>query len=315
MKILIVASGNHASFAPFVLEQMEALQKAGHTVFPFPVNGHGPLGYLNNLWLLKATIREFSPDIIHAHYGLSGLLCTLQHQVPVVVTYHGSDINGRLVRPLSRLTMRRAAYNIFVSETLQKTALHSNNQAIKQSSNQTVLPCGVNLDCFAPADRQEARKQLNLKPEGRYILFSSAFDNEIKNAPLAQAACTLLPDTTLLELRNRSRKEVALLMNAADLLLITSHSEGSPQVVKEALACNLPVVSTDVGDIAPLLASTHGGVIADPTPQALASAMTPFLDTPQRTHARENMGSYDNSHIAKQLIIIYNNTLIHSHSK
>ena len=131
MKILLVASGNHSSIAPFVLEQMEALQKAGHTVFPFTVNGHGPLGYLSNLWPLKVTIRKFEPDIIHAHYGLCGLFSTLQHQVPVVVTYHGSDINSRCIRPLSRLAMRRAAFNIFVSETLQKLALHSNNRTIR----------------------------------------------------------------------------------------------------------------------------------------------------------------------------------------
>jgi glycosyltransferase involved in cell wall biosynthesis len=314
MKILIVASGNHANIAPFVKEQMEALQKAGHTVFPFTVNGHGPLGYLSNLWPLKVTIRKFEPDIIHAHYGLCGLFSTLQHQVPVVVTYHGSDINSRCIRPLSRLAMRRAAFNIFVSETLQNTALHSYNQTIKQSNNQAVLPCGVDLDRFAPIPREDARKKLGLLPEGHYVLFSGAFDNEIKNAPLAQASCALLPDTTLLELRNRSREEVALLMNAADVLLVTSRHEGSPQVVKEALACNLPVVSTDVGDIATLLSSTQGGSIAEATPQALATAMEPFLDAPHRTQARENMGPYGNTLIASQLCTIYNQTITHNRS-
>ncbi len=314
MKILIVASGNHANIAPFVKEQMEALQKAGHTVFPFTVNGHGPLGYLSNLWPLKVTIRKFEPDIIHAHYGLCGLFSTLQHQVPVVVTYHGSDINSRCIRPLSRLAMRRAAFIIFVSETLQNTALHSNNQTIKQSNNQTVLPCGVDLDRFAPIPREDARKKLGLLPEGHYVLFSGAFDNEIKNAPLAQASCALLPDTTLLELRNRSREEVALLMNAADVLLVTSRHEGSPQVVKEALACNLPVVSTDVGDIATLLSSTQGGSIAEATPQALATAMEPFLDAPHRTQAREKMGPYSNTLIASQLCTIYNQTITHNRS-
>lgn len=312
MKILLVASGNHSSIAPFVLEQMEALQKAGHTVFPFTVNGHGPLGYLSNLWPLKVTIRKFEPDIIHAHYGLCGLFSTLQHQVPVVVTYHGSDINSRCIRPLSRLAIRRATYNIFVSEALQKTAFHSNTRAIKQSSNQTILPCGVALDRFTPLSREDARKQLGLLPEGRYVLFAGAFDNEIKNAPLAKAACALLPNTELLELHNRSREEVALLMNAADVLLVTSRHEGSPQVVKEALACNLPVVSTDVGDIATMLSSTQGGVITDATPQALADAMAPFLNTPHRTHAREKMEPYSNTRIASQLCTIYNRAKTHN---
>lgn len=302
MKILIVASGNHASVAPFVLEQMEALREAGNSVFLFTVNGHGPFGYLANLWLLKATVKKFSPDIVHAHYGLCGLLCTLQHRTPVVVTYHGSDINSRTVLPLSRLAMRRAAYNLFVSQTLQEKAFRSVSRPLHHTA---VLPCGVNLDKFSPINREEARNQLGLQSEGHYVLFSGAFANEIKNAPLAKAACALLPGTELLELDNRSREEVALMMNAADVLLVTSHREGSPQAVKEALACNLPVVSVNVGDIAALLSLTHGGTITDPTPQSLANAMAQFLDTSQRTHAREQMNGYSNSRIAAQLCSLY----------
>ena len=307
MKILIVVSGNHSSIAPFVLEQMDALREAGNIVFPYTVNGHGPLGYLNNLWPLKVLIRKFQPDIIHAHYGLCGLLCTLQHQVPVVITYHGSDINSRCILPLSRLAMRHAACNIFVSHTLIKPQFKIHNSKLK------ILPCGVNFNMFVPIDRTEARKQLGLSPEGHYVLFAGAFDNKVKNAPLAQAACASLPQAELLEIHNRSREEVVLLMNAADLLLVTSHHEGSPQVVKEALACNLPVVSINVGDIASMLASTHGGVIAEPTPQALATAMVPFLDTPQRTHARNQMTPYDNTHIATQLCTIYNQLIPTNH--
>lgn len=302
MKILIVASGNHEHIAPFVTEQMEALREAGNTVFLYTVHGHGPLGYLNNLWPLKALIRKFSPDIVHAHYGLCGLFCTLQREVPVVVTYHGSDINSRCIRPLSRLAMRRATYNIFVSESLLTQSL-SHSATLKKA---LVLPCGVDLDRFSPLPREEARERLGLLPQGHYALFSGAFSNEIKNAPLAQAACDLLPGTTLLELHNRSREEVSLLMNAADVLLVTSRHEGSPQVVKEALACNLPVVSTDVGDIATMLSTTKGGVIANPTPQDLASAMEPFLNTPHRTHARERMDNYSITYIASQLCSIYN---------
>lgn len=300
MKILIVASGNHEHVAPFVTEQMEALREAGNTVFLYTVHGHGPLGYLNNLWPLKALIRKFSPDVVHAHYGLCGLFCTLQREVPVVVTYHGSDINSRCIRPLSRLAMRRAAYNIFVSESLIRPDFKI------QKSKFRILPCGVDLDKFSPIQREEARTQLGLLPQGRYVLFSGAFSNGVKNAPLAQAACDLLPKAALLELHNRSREEVALLMNAADVLLVTSRHEGSPQVVKEALACNLPVVSTNVGDIATMLSTTQGGTIANPTPQDLAAAMEPFLNTPQRTHARERMDIYSITHIASQLCSIYN---------
>lgn len=300
MRILIVASGNHKQVAPFVVEQAEALRKEGNTVDLFLVKGHGIIGYLGNLKTLKAVMRQFNPDIIHAHYGLSGLLCTLQKKVPVVVTYHGSDLNSRHTRPLCQLAMRRAAYNIFVNAALQEKSHLTSQKSM-------VLPCGIDLNLFAPASHVNARQQLGLNPNGRYVLFTGAFKNKVKNAPLAKAACSLIPNTELLELCNRSRQEVALLMNAANVLLVTSFHEGSPQVVKEALACNLPVVSVDAGDIATMLHSTQGGIISQPTPQDLASKMMPFLDSMQRTHAREYMNTFDNAHIASQICSIYKN--------
>lgn len=299
MRILIVASGNHKYVAPFVAEQAKALQQTGNDVLIYLIKGHGIVGYLRNLKKLRMTILQFAPDIIHAHYGLSGLLCTLQHTTPVVVTYHGSDLNSRGTLLLCRLAMRKAAYNIFVNESLWK-------KRTKATKNTIILPCGIDTQLFSPSDRAEARRQLGLQPDGLYILFSGAFNNKVKNAPLAKEACLLIPNVELLELCDRSRKEVALLMNAADVLLVTSYHEGSPQVVKEALACNLPVVSVDVGDINLLLTSTKGGIISEPSPQAIASALVHFLDPVQRTHARDGMDKYDNRQIASQLCSIYN---------
>lgn len=299
MRILIVASGNHQSVAPFVTEQAESLRQEGNEVLLYQIIGHGIVGYIRNIKPLKATIRRFAPDIVHAHYGLSGLLSTLQHTVPVVVTYHGSDLNNQYTLLLSRMTIRRAKYNIFVSKNLQKKG----KSTPKKSA---VLPCGVNFNLFSQTDRTDARQKLGLHPEKRYILFTGSFDNKVKNAPLAKEVCRLIPNAELLELCNRSREEVALLMNAANVLLVTSHHEGSPQVVKEALACNLPIVSVDVGDIAFMILATRGGIIARSTPQDLATAILPFLESPQHTHAREKMNNYDNRYIASRLCYIYN---------
>lgn len=304
MRVLVVVSGNHERVAPFVTEQAEALQEAGCDVQIFRVEGHGALGYLRNMGNLKTAIRQFHPDVVHAHYGLSGLLCTLQHRVPVVVTYHGSDINGRSTLPFSLITMHRAAHNIFVSRALlEKTSHHL--RSITHHS--TVLPCGINLDDFPIVDRAEARLRLGLQADGRYVLFAGAFDNPVKNAPLAQAACALLPDVTLIELKGYNRSEVALLMNAADALLMTSLSEGSPQVVKEALATDIPIVSVDVGDVASLIEGTAFGTVADRTPEALATALIPFLDHPRRTNGRDLIikKQLTNTNIAQSLLSIY----------
>ena len=256
MRVLIMANKNRRCFAPFVAEQGEALAKAGVEVVWFGLTGHGVGGYLRNLPRLCQCIRREKPDLIHAHYGLCGLVATLQRRVPVVVTYHGSDINTPSIRKLSRLAMRRAAHNIFVSNRLQLLA-----GADMEKS--TVLPCGVDTAVFHPGDKDAARRAMGLAPDGCYILFAGAFDNTVKNAPLAQAACRLLPGAELKELQGYTRQEVAQLMTAADALLITSFSEGSPQVVKEALAVGLPVVSVDVGDVRERIAATEGCFVAD----------------------------------------------------
>ena len=223
MKVLVVVSGNHGRVAPFVAEQAEALRQAGCDVELFKVEGHGASGYLRNLRRLKDAIGQFQPDVLHAHYGLCGLLCTLQHRVPVVVTYHGSDINDSRILPLSRMAMRRAAHNIFVSEKTKAIAVRHSSSVNKRSS---VIPCGINLGDFPIVDRIEARQRMGLQPDGRYVLFAGAFDNTVKNATLAKATCALLPDVSLLELKGYNRNEVAMLMNAVDALLMTSHSEG-----------------------------------------------------------------------------------------
>lgn len=300
MRILIVASGNHNHLAPFVAEQADALRKAGQEVELLLVKGHGMTGYLKSLKSLRKAVDHFAPDIIHAHYGLSGLLCTLQHRVPVVVTYHGSDINDRHILPLSRLAMCRAKHNIFVSKTLQRTKRHS-----------TVLPCGINLKDWPVLDYQEARNRMKLRPDGRYVLFAGAFDNSVKNAPLAQAACALRPNVELLELNGYRREEVALLMNACDALLMTSFSEGSPQVIKEALATRLPIVSVDVGDVSEIIGDTNVGTIVDRTPKAIANALSPLLDHPHRSGGRQRIQEIhlDNKEITQRLIEIYNQCL------
>ncbi len=304
MKVLVVVSGNHERVAPFVAEQAEALRQAGCDVDLFKVEGHGAYGYLRNLRRLKDAIGQFQPDVLHAHYGLCGLLCTLQHKVPVVVTYHGSDINSKSILPFSRLAMRRAAHNIFVSEKTRAIAVRQSSSIGNRSS---IIPCGINLDEFPLVDRAEARRRMGLQTDGRYVLFAGAFNNTIKNAPLAKAACSQLQDVTLLELKGYTRSEVALLMNAVDALLMTSLSEGSPQVIKEAMACGCPVVSVDVGDVAEMIDGTDAGIITASTAEALAAALTPFLDHPRRTNGRKViMGrNLDNSAVAQRLITLY----------
>ncbi len=306
MRILIVASFNKGFFAPFILEQAEALKVKGCEIDFFGLQGKGIQGYLRNLSQLKRKINEWPLDVIHAHYGLSGLFANLQKQVPVVTTYHGSDINEPKVLPLSRVAMQLSVWNIFVSTKTLDIA--------QPKRDFTLLPCGIDLSDLQLTEKSEARKKLGLEKGKRYILFAGAFDNQVKNAPLAKEAVSRLKNdrVELLELKGYSREEVTLLMCAADAFLMTSFSEGSPQVVKEALACGCPIVSVDVGDVRERTKGVEGCFVTDSRhPQDLAELLQKALLFEGKTHGREKViaDKLDNESVAQQLIGIYNNVL------
>lgn len=305
MKVLIVANNKPGQFAPFVVEQTAALQRAGVTVEWFGVQGRGLWGYLHCLPALRKAIRRYNPDIIHAHYGLSGLLANMQRQVSVVTTYHGSDINNTGVRRLSRIAMWLSSWNIFVS---QRTL-----QISRQKRYCSLLPCGIGITDLQMTDRMQAREQMKLQPEGKYVLFAGAFDNAVKNASLAHEVIKSLNfKAELLELKDYTREQVMLLMCAADALLLTSVSEGSPQVVKEAMACGCPIVSVDVGDVRERVEGVAGCYVAQSRdPQELAGLLRQALNFKGRTNGREKIiaDGLDNETIAGRLVEIYQRVL------
>jgi len=303
MRILVVASYNKGRFAPFILEQAEALEKQGCEVRFFGLQGKGIMGYLKNLSALKKEIKVFRPDVIHAHYGLSGLLANLQRQVPVVTTYHGSDINEPKVLRFSKMAMRLSAWNIFVSTKTLEIA--------KPKKKHTLLPCGIDLSDLQLTDKSTARQKMNLSAEKKHVLFAGAFDNKVKNAPLAKEVVSLLRDNNveLLELKGYSRDEVTLLMCAADAFLMTSLTEGSPQVVKEALACGCPIVSVDVGDVKERTDGVEGCYVSTTRePQELAGLLHEALAFEGKTKGRERIiaEGLDNELVAKSIMQIYN---------
>lgn len=304
MKILIVASYNKGSFAPFIVEQAEALKKTGCEIDFFGLQGKGIKGYLKNLSVLKRKIKDFHSDIIHAHYGLSGLLANLQRKVPVVTTYHGSDINEPKVLRFSKTAMRLSAWNIFVSKKTMAIA--------HPKRNYSLLPCGIDLNDIQLTDKSEARRKMNLDEGKKYILFAGAFDNAVKNAPLANDTLGLLnsPEAELLELKGYSRDEVTLLMCAADAFLMTSHTEGSPQVIKEAMACGCPIVSVDVGDVKERVEGIEGCYVSETiNPEDLANLLKNALGFNGKTNGREKIiaDGLDNKQVAEKLIAIYEN--------
>ena len=306
MRVLIVANNKPGHFSPFVMEQVEALKKLGVEFDFFGVDGKGASGYLANLIPLKKKIHEFQPDLLHAHYAHSGLLANLQRTVPVVTTYHGSDIHsGGLNLSISKVTARYSAYNIFVSPWLLELSGY-------HGENKSVIPCGVSTTTFFPMERAEARKQLGWDVNETYVLFAGAFENEVKNSTLAKAATSLLPNVSLVELRGYSREQVNLAVNAANCLLMTSHREGSPVVIKEAMACGTPIVSVDVGDVKEVLAGVDGCFISTYDVKNVATHLKQALKFEGKTNGPQSImeKGLSNELIVKQVLEIYNHVLI-----
>ena len=305
MRILIVANYNPGYFSPFIVEQMAALQKTGIEIGTYGIIGKGMWGYLKNIPGMRKRIREFHPDLIHAHYGLSGLCANLQREVPVITTYHGSDIHsGGWILKLSQLAMRLSAYNIFVSSKMLEMSGY-------KKRNACVLSCGLDLNIIQEIPRIEARKELGFDYHQKIGLFSGAFDNTIKNYPLAKAAVEKVKGVKLLELKGYSREEVNLLMNACDFQLTTSFRESGPLVVKEAMACGTPVVSVDVGDVKDVIGDTEGCYIAESNPNDIADKICMALFFKGKTNGRQRIIDLglSNDLVAKRLVEIYEDIL------
>ena len=303
MKILIVASFNKGFFAPFILEQSEALEKMGQTVHFFGIQGHGMWGYVKNYKCLMHTIQDYKPDVIHAHYGLSGLLAVLQRGVPVVTTFHGSDINNRKVLPFSKIAMRLSAFTIFVSQ--------KNVDIARPTKKFALLPCGVNTDNFRMLSKHNARLQLHLDATKTYVLFAGSFSNRVKNPELAQKAIALLNNVELIELKGYSREEVNYLMHAVDAALMTSHTEGSPQFIKEVMACGCPLVSVDVGDVKEITAGVDGCYLVSRDPKQIAEKLQLAIDFKERTQGRQRIVELglENQKVAEKIVAIYTNVV------
>lgn len=302
MRVLVVCSYNFGKIFPFISEQVESLQKKEIILDYYLIKGKGISGYLKNLEAFKQKIKSFEPDLIHAHYGFTGLFSNLQRKIPVVTTYHGSDINMRIPRLVSYLSIILSYHNIFVSKSLAEKVMAKRKMSI--------VPCGVNKEIFRPLDKIDCRLKLGLDTSENIILFSHEFSNKVKNYTLAKAAADLLPGIKLIELKGYSREEVSLLLNACDVALMTSHTEGSPNFIKEAMFCNTPIVSTPVGDVREVIGDTSGCFLTSFNTLNVMEKISLALNFKKKTNGRiKCLDNYDQSHIAIKIVDIFSNVL------
>ena len=333
MKVLFVAAKkNTGHFSPFVEEQKEALASTGNNVVAYAHTAHGILNYVKWVPKLRKAINQIKPDVVHAHFGLTGLmagLASLGTGVPVVVTYHGCDINDKKLRPFSRMAMRLAAWNIFVSKRQMINAYGSEERAAR-AKNGSVMPCGINTELFNAEQIDEIWYESKFG-NGVNVLFAGSFEAYVKDPELARQAMNELTNegvnADLIELKGYTRKQVVTLMYKCKALLLTSIREGSPQVIKEAMACNCPIVSTNVGDVEERLEGLEGCFVVgerrkenggwssesrEQVIQQLSEVLKKAISY-GRTKGRERLlkDGLDNAQIAERLISIYNSVIKH----
>jgi len=255
---------------------------------------------------LRRTIAAGRFDLVHAHYGLTGALAVSQRSVPVIVTFHGSDTGNPRVRWQGWLSwfVARLGTPVFVSR----------DGALRLGCpNAAVVPAGVDVELLRPRPAAEARAALGWRDRGRYLLLPGARANPDKGVRLFDAAVDevrkRVQDVTAVSLEGFSREQVADVMNAVDVTLVTSNFEGSPVAVRESLACTTPVVSVPVGDLPELLSGLPGCAIVPRDPVALADAVVDAFANGRGSTLRERAERLSRRRVAERTIALYETVL------
>ena len=269
----------------YIRTQVESLVKLGVDVDVCLLKGTGIFKYIKGIAEVRKAVRSRRYDIVHAHYMYSGWTARFATILPLVVSFMGSDVYGdcnewgeyrlsnRVLHGLfSRLLSCVTAHNIAKSAGLA---------SYLRAKTTSVIPNGVDLEVFYP--RTVAKRELGLKEDEQHVLFAGrpSPTRGYKRYPLAEAALKFvrksIPSAQLVTLDKRPQQEVARFLNAVDCLLLTSVHEGSPNIVKEALACELPIVSVDVGDAAERVKDFEGCYIVPDEPTSIAKAVGKVL--------------------------------------
>lgn len=307
MRILVVTNLYPTNEYPyggiFVYEQIETLRALGVDIDVLFINGRvSKLNYLKGIFQFWGKITARRYDLIHAHYVYSGWIARMQVGIPVVVTSHGSDTMGHEGWLLRRLRPLVDAMTITSKE----------NQKRANIFNAHILPCGVDTDLFKPMNQAEARRTLGWDLTKKVMLYVGR-DAPLKRLDILRKAHEIVlshrPDVDLVLATNVNHNEIPLYMNAADVFVFASETEGAPVVIKEALACNLPVVSVDVGDVAEVIANIDNCYICERTPESVAEYALKVQNSGQRADGRPVVQTYSKKAIAQKLISIYREVL------
>jgi glycosyltransferase involved in cell wall biosynthesis len=263
VRVLVVTSlyptAEHPERGRFVADQVESLRRLDGVeveVFRFEPGG---ASFVTAARRLRKEHGHDRFDVVHAHHGLGGWTArALGGKAPLVVTFHGTDLEHSVVGRISQALARAVTLPATVSRNLAWRRL----PGAGRDRRVAVLPVGIDLDRFKPIPRAAARAQLGLDPGGRYLLFPSDPARPEKRYDRA-AALAREVDAQLIAYESVDPERVPFYINAASAMVVTSEREGFGLAALEALACEVPVLATDVG-IAPLALAGIEGTLCAP---------------------------------------------------
>jgi len=314
IKVLAIIHGEDV----FIRKLIESLEKEFIDIERFYlISRTNPIKILRDFLRLRKKINKFKPNIIHAHYGtMTSFFAAYTSFIPLVITFHGSDLNKTpldgffrdiIGRFLSQISALRAKSIICVSKKLKESLWWFKDKV-------EIIPTGIDVSLFKPMDKYECRKKLSLDFNKKYILFCSS-KRKIKRLDIAMEVVNKLNNNNLYNLLELDgfidNNLLPVYMNAADCLLVCSDNEGSPTIMKEAMACNLPIVSNDVGDIAERLKNVNNSIISVRTPEDLSRAVLEIINRNERSNGRDvliNDGLTENI-VTDRIIKNYSNIL------
>lgn len=317
-------SADFPASGTFVEQQVKGLREVGVSVDVMVVDraGRGVQAYLSLGRQLRRSLAESRPDIVHVMYGgiMAWMVARQVRTKPTVISFCGSDLlgerlSGRVRRFVSGVGVlashraaRRASGIVVKSNNLERAL-----PATVHREKVRVIPNGIDLELFRPLDRDTCRTKLGWEPDRFHILFPTNCGDPVKRFGLAKAAVEEANraglNATIHELRGVRHSEVPAWLNASDVVLLTSLHEGSPNVIKEALACNVSVVSVDVGDVAERIRGIDGCYIAVPEPMDLASKLLLVHSGGPRIKGRDAMQALSLQCVGEQLRDFYTDVL------
>lgn len=317
MKVLLMTAiyptPENPAFGAFVRAQAESLKQAGVEIEVLVLGGRfRKMIYPKGIFQLRRRLATGSFDLVHAHYSYVGMVACTQRKVPVIVTYHGSDLLG----PIGEQGKKTRWSNLIVAagqrlaRRVDAAIVQTAEMASKlEKSNVFIIPCEVDFDLFRPTSKEQARALLGLAADQKYLLFAANPQNAVKRFPLAKAVAehvaTEDPSVELLVVFKETSERLALYMSACDALVFPSYQEGSPNIVKQAMACNLPIVATEVGDVRQVIGRTKGCYLCNPSVTEFAAGIRAILAHRMRTDGREQIRYLDSSAVARRILAVY----------